>query len=213
MFETVYHGVPVVTMPVFCDHDSNAAKAEVDGYAFKLDLLGLTSKNLLNAINRVIRDPKYKESVKHRQMLLKDQKDTPLDTAVYWVEYVLRHHGAGHFFSPGRNLNFMQYYSVDSYAIILISLILFISLQIWLLKSVLRYFIEYITMPRKVKGDWFSLRLKDFVLKSLPSENSNYYNNSDSRFELYLCVCVYECLWIRIWEAQLFIMALILWYI
>ncbi|XP_077300343.1 UDP-glycosyltransferase family 50 member B3 [Arctopsyche grandis] len=153
MFETVYHGVPVVTMPVFCDHDSNAAKAEVDGYAFKLDLLDLTSKRLLNAINRVIRDPKYKESVKHRQMLLKDQKDMPLDTAVYWVEYVMRHHGAEHLLSPARHLNFMQYYSVDSYVIIFISLILFISLQIWLAKSALRYFVEYVTMPRKVKGD------------------------------------------------------------
>jgi UDP:flavonoid glycosyltransferase YjiC (YdhE family) len=31
MYETVYHGVPVVTIPVFCDHDSNSAKAQIDG--------------------------------------------------------------------------------------------------------------------------------------------------------------------------------------
>lgn len=60
MFETVYHGVPVVTMPVFCDHDSNSAKAEVDGYAFKLLLETLTTEKLVHAITRVIHDPKYR---------------------------------------------------------------------------------------------------------------------------------------------------------
>lgn len=32
MYETVYHGVPAVVMPVFCDHDSNSEKAKADGY-------------------------------------------------------------------------------------------------------------------------------------------------------------------------------------
>lgn len=46
MFESVYHGVPLVTMPVFCDHDANAAKAEADGYALKLELETLTTEQL-----------------------------------------------------------------------------------------------------------------------------------------------------------------------
>lgn len=64
MFETVYHGTPVVTMPVFCDHDSNSAKAEVDGYALKLYLETLTSEKLLHAIHKVIHDPKYRSEAK-----------------------------------------------------------------------------------------------------------------------------------------------------
>jgi UDP:flavonoid glycosyltransferase YjiC (YdhE family) len=56
MFETVYHAVPVVTMPVFCDHDSNSAKAVIDGYALKLELQDLTADKLVWAINRVIQD-------------------------------------------------------------------------------------------------------------------------------------------------------------
>lgn len=63
MFETVYHGVPVVSLPVFCDHDSNAAKAESDGYAIKLDLFTITPESLLRAIKSVIRDPRYKSQV------------------------------------------------------------------------------------------------------------------------------------------------------
>jgi len=32
MYETVYHGVPAIVMPVFCDHDVNSEKAKADGY-------------------------------------------------------------------------------------------------------------------------------------------------------------------------------------
>lgn len=46
MFESVYHGVPLVTMPVFCDHDVNAAKAVADGYALRLELETLTTDKL-----------------------------------------------------------------------------------------------------------------------------------------------------------------------
>lgn len=46
MFESVFHGVPLVTMPVFCDHDVNAAKAVADGYALKLELETLTVDKL-----------------------------------------------------------------------------------------------------------------------------------------------------------------------
>jgi UDP:flavonoid glycosyltransferase YjiC (YdhE family) len=64
MFETVYHGVPVVTIPVFCDHDANAAKAEVDGYALVVQLTHLTSDKLVKAIYKVIHDPSYRREAK-----------------------------------------------------------------------------------------------------------------------------------------------------
>lgn len=32
MFEAVFHGVPAVVLPVFCDQDSNAEKQKADGY-------------------------------------------------------------------------------------------------------------------------------------------------------------------------------------
>lgn len=58
LFETVYHGVPVVAMPVFCDHDSNVEKAIRDGYAIRLELQELTATKLLKSISAVISEPK-----------------------------------------------------------------------------------------------------------------------------------------------------------
>lgn len=65
MYEAVYHGVPVVTMPVFCDHDVNSAKAEKDGYALQLDLAKLTSEKLFRSIMTVIHDPRFRRSVRY----------------------------------------------------------------------------------------------------------------------------------------------------
>lgn len=119
MFETVFHGVPVVTMPVFCDHDVNSAKAVVDGYAVKLDLRTLSANQLHKAIMKVIHDPRYRNAAQYRQKLLLDQRSTALDTAVYWTEYVLRHNGAYHLQSPSRNMTWWQYYLLDVLAVFL----------------------------------------------------------------------------------------------
>nr|XP_023022084.1 UDP-glucuronosyltransferase 2C1-like [Leptinotarsa decemlineata]XP_023022085.1 UDP-glucuronosyltransferase 2C1-like [Leptinotarsa decemlineata] len=141
MFETVFHGVPIVSLPVFCDHDSNAAKAEDDGYALKLDLGSLTAEKLLWAIRKVIRDPKYREEVKKRQYLLLDQPVTPLQRAVYWTEYVLRHRGAKHLQSPSRNLGVIQYYLLDVAALLFASLVLLYYVVKYALKSLVHYFV------------------------------------------------------------------------
>lgn len=64
MFESVYHGVPVVSMPVFCDHDVNAAKAETDGYAVILRLESLTAERLTRAIQRVVHETRFRQAAK-----------------------------------------------------------------------------------------------------------------------------------------------------
>lgn len=64
MYETVYHGVPVVSMPVFCDHDSNAAKAEVDRYAIILNLESISADKLTKAIMRVVYEPSFRIAAK-----------------------------------------------------------------------------------------------------------------------------------------------------
>ncbi|XP_052126654.1 UDP-glucosyltransferase 2-like [Frankliniella occidentalis] len=113
MFETVYHGVPVVTLPVFCDHDANSAKAHDDGYAIRLELQHLSADELHAALQAVTEDPKYRAAAKYRQAILRDQSVGPLRTAVYWTEYVLRHRGAAHLQAPVRDMPLYQWLLLD----------------------------------------------------------------------------------------------------
>ncbi|XP_055311033.1 UDP-glucosyltransferase 2 [Sitodiplosis mosellana] len=135
MFESVYHGVPLVTMPVFCDHDVNAAKAVADGYALRLDLETLSSDKLIKGILKVIHDERYRQAVKKLQRFLLDQRTTPLDTAIYWTEYVLRHNGAYHLQSPSRNYSFVQYYLLDVVALF----IAIVVITAYIVRRILRF--------------------------------------------------------------------------
>lgn len=144
MFETVYHGVPIVTIPIFCDHDANAAKAEIDGYAKKLDLQHLTPEKLYKAIIEVITEPTYKVEVKKRQILLRDQKETPLERAIYWTEYVIRHKGAYHLQSPAKDMSFFQYYSLDVFLLIMSILVILYALVSYALRLGFNILINYV---------------------------------------------------------------------
>ncbi|CAH0386033.1 unnamed protein product [Bemisia tabaci] len=122
LFETIYHGVPVVVLPVFCDHDANAEKAVRDGYGYRLELRSLTEHKLLNAISSIVSNPRFLEQAQKRSNLLRDQAETPMDTAIFWTEYVLRHRGAYHLQSPAKDMSVIQYYSIDVLLLMLAAL-------------------------------------------------------------------------------------------
>ncbi|XP_049305142.1 UDP-glucosyltransferase 2-like [Bactrocera dorsalis] len=105
MYEAIYHAVPVIMLPVFCDHDVNAAKAVTDGYTIQLALgAQLTAARLQRAIYDIIHNGKYRRAVRLRRALLLDQPMSPLETAIFWTEYTLRHRGAHHLQPPARDM-------------------------------------------------------------------------------------------------------------
>jgi glucuronosyltransferase len=102
--ESVYHSVPFIALPVFADQPLNAQKAQDDGYAIRLDWDTLSEQGLYNAIQKILTDGTYGDNVRKTSQLMRDQNERPLDRAVYWIEYVLRHRGAQHLHSPSRQM-------------------------------------------------------------------------------------------------------------
>lgn len=127
--EAVFHGVPLLVLPVFCDHDANAAQAQHDGYARQLQLAHLDEEALYCAIYDVLHNDDYRRAVRYyschfnpsafpcsnslllhsrqRRALIHDQLATSLRQAVYWTEYVIRHKGAKHLQHPGRHMRYL----------------------------------------------------------------------------------------------------------
>ena len=59
VWEAVYHGVPIVAVPLFADQFDNAQRIVSRGIGVKLDITTLTSKKLADAILEVANNPRY----------------------------------------------------------------------------------------------------------------------------------------------------------
>ncbi|KAM8806608.1 UDP-glucuronosyltransferase 1A1-like [Eudromia elegans] len=131
IYEGICNAVPMVLMPLFGDQMDNAKRIETRGAGVTLNILEMTSKDISDALHAVINDKKYKENIKRLSDLHLDRPIHPLDLAVYWVEFVMRHKGAPHLRAAAHDLNWIQYHSLDVIAFLLavVLLSLFISLK------------------------------------------------------------------------------------
>ncbi|XP_040416749.1 UDP-glucuronosyltransferase 1A1-like isoform X3 [Cygnus olor] len=131
VYEGICNAVPMVLMPLFGDQMDNAKRVESRGAGLTLNILEMTSEDMSNALKTVINDKKYKENIKRLSELHLDRPIHPLDLAVHWVEFVMRHKGAPHLRPAAHDLNWIQYHSLDVIAFLLavVFLSLFISLK------------------------------------------------------------------------------------
>ncbi|XP_072496838.1 UDP-glucuronosyltransferase 1-2-like isoform X9 [Notamacropus eugenii] len=119
VYEGICNGVPMVLMPLFGDQMDNAKRMESRGAGITLNVLEMTSADLSKALKAVINDKSYKENIMRLSALHKDRPISPLDLAVFWVEFVMRNKGAPHLRAAAHDLNWIQYHSLDVIAFLL----------------------------------------------------------------------------------------------
>ncbi|XP_028608464.1 UDP-glucuronosyltransferase 2A1 isoform X6 [Grammomys surdaster] len=113
IYEAIYHGIPMVGVPMFADQPDNIAHMKAKGAAVEVNMNTMTSADLLNAVRTVINEPSYKENAVRLSRIHHDQPVKPLDRAVFWIEFVMRHKGAKHLRVAAHDLSWVQYHSLD----------------------------------------------------------------------------------------------------
>lgn len=119
--EAKYHGVPVLGIPLFADQSGNAEILVSEGWALKIPFGDLNSTIFSKSVDEMIRNPKYREQADRVSNLYRDRPEHPLDTAAFWIEYVIRHNGVRHMQSSAVHLNFLQYYMIDVVGFLLVA--------------------------------------------------------------------------------------------
>uniref|UniRef100_UPI003AABC7F3 UDP-glucuronosyltransferase 1-2-like isoform X1 n=1 Tax=Centroberyx gerrardi TaxID=166262 RepID=UPI003AABC7F3 len=113
VYESIYHGVPIIGVPLLFDQFENLLRLEMRGAAQMLDVTKLTSQNFLEAVQEVLHNPSYRDNMKRLSNLHRDKPMRPLDTALYWIEFVMRHKGASHLRTESYKMPWYSYHSLD----------------------------------------------------------------------------------------------------
>uniref|UniRef100_A0A7N6F6N0 UDP glucuronosyltransferase 1 family, polypeptide A1 n=1 Tax=Anabas testudineus TaxID=64144 RepID=A0A7N6F6N0_ANATE len=97
----------------------------------KLTPHDVTAEKILAALNKLIHNKSYKEKVVELSQVHLDRPVEPLDTAVFWTEFVMRHKGAAHLRVSAHDLNWIQYHSLDviGFLIIILLTVLFVTVK------------------------------------------------------------------------------------
>ncbi|CAH2090412.1 unnamed protein product [Euphydryas editha] len=120
--EAIYHGVPMVAMPIFGDQPSNAAAVEESGLGVQIQLNELTKTKLIEKFRTVL-DPSFRERVKILSKAWHDRPISAMDSAIYWTEYAARHNNFT-FRSAAADVPLYQYLCLD---VIVVLIVLFVA--------------------------------------------------------------------------------------
>ncbi|XP_055385991.1 UDP-glycosyltransferase UGT5-like [Condylostylus longicornis] len=121
--ESIYNGVPMVTTPILGDQFLNAAAVENRKIGVILPFTEITEENVIKALE-VALSSEYQTNAKSVSLVYKSRPDTPLNTAVWWVEHVAHMKGYILTESKATELPWYIYYSCDIYLAVFIIILL-----------------------------------------------------------------------------------------
>ncbi|XP_054471161.1 UDP-glucuronosyltransferase-like [Anoplopoma fimbria] len=123
IYEGICNAVPMLMFPLFGDQGDNVHRMVSRGVAEKLTIYDMTTETLLVALDNIINNKSYKEKIVKLSQIHLDRPVQPLDLAVFWTEFVMRHKGAEHLRVAAHDLNWIQYHSLDVFGFFVILLI------------------------------------------------------------------------------------------
>nr|ASX93998.1 UDP-glycosyltransferase UGT46D1 [Zygaena filipendulae] len=127
MTEAMSAGKPMVVVPFFGDQPNNGAHAAKLGIAKVVTYEHLTEKSLTDALQSVL-SAEMRLNARRASQIWKDRQTSPMDTAVYAIERVIRWGAQDPLHLAARDLAFYQYYLLDVFAVAIISILVLLFL-------------------------------------------------------------------------------------
>ncbi|KAL4716788.1 hypothetical protein ACJJTC_001944 [Scirpophaga incertulas] len=126
--EAITAGVPLIGIPMLGDQWYNVEQYKYHRIGLRLDMNVLTEDQLRKAIYTILGDDSYRQNVIRLRNIVKDEPMKPLDRAVWWIEYVIRHGGAKHFRSPAANISWAEFLELKFIATLLLLVFVVLSM-------------------------------------------------------------------------------------
>ncbi|XP_073400037.1 UDP-glucuronosyltransferase 3A1-like isoform X2 [Dendrobates tinctorius] len=96
LMEAVYHGVPVVGIPLFGDQYENLIRIKAKNMGTFIAPEEMEAENFANALREVIENSRYKTTAMKLSVTLRSRPFPPDQQLLGWVEHILQSGGGGH---------------------------------------------------------------------------------------------------------------------
>nr|XP_019963667.1 PREDICTED: UDP-glucuronosyltransferase 2B20-like isoform X2 [Paralichthys olivaceus] len=154
IYEAIYQGVPILGIPLIFDQFDNMVRLKARGVAEIVEVTALDVESLTSALRNIV-DPEkpYKQNMVKLSQLHRDKPMKPLDSAVFWMEFVMRHRGAAHLRTESYKMPWYSYHCLDVMAV-MVAFVLIIAALVWVsCRCLIRRFIRTKTSSAKSKRE------------------------------------------------------------
>ncbi|XP_058448413.1 UDP-glycosyltransferase UGT5-like [Malaya genurostris] len=111
--ESIYWGRPMLFAPFYGDQHANALKFQNAGVSLTLKIANISVEEFQGKIMQIVENPTFQWNANRLSQMFRDNPQDPLREAVFWIEYVMRHHGAEFLKSASIRLPWYQYLLLD----------------------------------------------------------------------------------------------------
>lgn len=102
------------------------------GIAEDLDFFSLSHNSIKGQLSKVLENPKYSVTASRLRNKFRDQKETPLERAIWWLEWAIRNPDCDQMKSPVLELGYVVGNSFDiiAFVTLLLAAILLLTMKI-----------------------------------------------------------------------------------
>ena len=124
-FESLYHSVPMITIPLFGEQPYNAERTEAKGIAITMDIHTFTAEKMADNVLQIVTNTSYNTKMNKLSRIFHSRPMTAKQRAVYWIEHVLEH-GGEHLMSVALDMPWYEYLMLDIAALAITIIVLII---------------------------------------------------------------------------------------
>nr|XP_033788724.1 UDP-glucuronosyltransferase 3A1-like [Geotrypetes seraphini] len=146
LMEAIYHGVPILGIPLFGDQFDNMVRAETKQIGIFMPSDQLTADKFAKAMRQILEDARYKTAAMALRKIRQSYPFTPEEQLIRWVEHIILSGGGAHLRPYGSQQPLYQQYLLDVVLFLTASFLLVVYCCVKLVKILLK-----VIYPGKLK--------------------------------------------------------------
>lgn len=153
--DAIHHTVPVlgISLSSHVEHYLRQIEKYSAGNISFIDYE--TTEEFTSLVRDIIENDDYKQNIEQLKTMVLDKPLSSIETAIWWIEYTIRHKGTNHLDSPMRKLTWFKYFMFDVLITIVCIITIVTLIIIYLINRMVQYSkslpIEMVTRGSKCK--------------------------------------------------------------